>query len=100
MADTPKKPHKSLNREGFTPSYQAYHEVYITKNMGYERNSDLIDFIDKHIADFKGKVENKHGIPTMLFERVQDASRFADALKEKLNIPKEHVSVKAQKFTR
>jgi hypothetical protein len=99
--DTPKKPaHQSLNREGFTPGYEAYHEVYVTKDLGYEMNSELRDFIEKHIAEFKGKTEEKHGIPIMLFERKQDAAKFAEQLSEKLNIHKEHISVKARKFTR
>ena len=92
--------HKGRLREGFTPSYEAFHEVYITKDLGSERNEDLIAFIDKHITDFKGKTEDKHGIPLMLFERKQDAHKFANELSARLNIHKEHITIKARKYTR
>ena len=105
--DTDKEQHKQYEpdhkwrpREGYTPDYKAFHEVYITKDLGSERNKDLIAFINKHISGFKGKTEDKHGIPLMLFERQQDAHNFANEISEKLNIPKEHISVKARKFTR
>jgi len=42
-------------------------------DLGSERNEDLVAFIGKHIAEFKGHTEDKHGIPLMLFERKQDA---------------------------
>jgi len=92
--------HKWRTRDGFTPSYKAFHEVYITKDLGPERNEDLIAFIEKHITEFKGKTEEKHGIPQMLFERKQDAQKFANELSARLNIQKEHITVKARKFTR
>ena len=92
--------HKWRLRDGFTPSYEAFHEVYITKDLGPERNEDLIAFIDKHITEFKGKTEDKHGIPLMLFERQQDAHKFANELSARLNIRKEHITVKARKYTR
>ena len=60
----------------------------------------MIAFIDKHIAEFNGKIENKHGIPLMLFERKQDAQRFADDISARLDIPQEHITVKAKKYTR
>jgi hypothetical protein len=101
MAEHPEKTvHKWRPREGFTPSYKAFHEVYITKDLGPERNEDLIAFIEKHITEFKGQTENKHGIPLMLFERQQDAHKFANELIARLNIQKEHVTVKARKYTR
>lgn len=92
--------HKWRPREGFTPTYKAFHEVYITKDLGSERNEELIAFIDKHIAEFKGMIETKHGIPLMLFERKQDAQNFANELSARLDIPKEHITVKAKKYTR
>ena len=92
--------HKWRPREGVTPSYKAFHEVYITKDLGPERNEDLIAFIEKHITEFKGQTENKHGIPLMLFERQQDAHKFANELITRLNVQKEHVTVKARKYTR
>jgi hypothetical protein len=36
----------------------------------------------------------------MLFERNQDAQAFVNELSEKFKIPKEHITIKAQKFTR
>jgi len=87
-------------KTGHTPSFRAYHEVYITKDLGSQRDQEVIAFIDKHIAEFKGKTEDKHGIPQMLFERSSDAHRFAKDLSAKLDIPREHIEVKAQKYTR
>jgi hypothetical protein len=92
--------HRWRLRDGFTPSYEASHEVYITKDLGPEREGDLIAFIDKHITEFKGKTEDKHGIPVMLFERQQDAHKFANELSARLNIRKEHITIKARKYTR
>ena len=92
--------HKWRPRDGFTPGYEAYHEVYITKDLGPERNEDLTAFIEKHITEFKGKTEDKHGIPLMLFEKQQDAHKFANELSARLNIRKEHITVKARKYTR
>src|SRR4030066_2585728 len=92
--------HKWRPRDGYTPSYEAFHEVYITKDLGPERNEDLKAFIEKHITEFKGKTEDKHGIPLMLFERQQDAQIFANELSAKLDIQKEHITVKARKYTR
>ena len=87
-------------REGFTPIDKALHEVHITKDLGPERNEELIAFTHKHITEFKGKTEDKHGIPLMLFEKKQDAQKFANELSARLNIHKEHVTVKARKYTR
>jgi len=87
-------------REGSTPGYKAYHEVYITKDLGPERNEELVAFIDKHITEFKGKTEDKHSIPLMLFERKQNAQKFANELSARLDIHKEHITVKARKYSR
>ena len=92
--------HEWRPREGYTPSYKASHEVYITKDLGPERNEDLKAFIEKHITEFKGQTEDKHGIPLMLFERQQDAHKFANELSARLNIQKEHITIKARKYTR
>ena len=83
---------------GNSPGYRAFHEVYVTKDFGAERNGALVASINKHIIDFKGKTEDKHGIPQMLFERAQDAQEFANELHAKLNIPKEHITVKAREI--
>jgi len=81
-------------------THEALHEVYITKDLGSERNEDLIAFIKKHITEFKGKAEERHGIPQMLFERKLGAERFANELSAHLNIEKEHITVKARKIKR
>jgi len=44
--------HKWRTQTGVTPSYKAFHEVYITKVLGSQRNQEVIAFIDKHIAEF------------------------------------------------
>ena len=99
--DQPERPSsKWRTKDGFTPGYRAFHEVYITKDFGSERNEELVAFIGKHITEYKGKTEDKHGIPLMLFERREDAHKFANELSAKLNIPKEHITVKARKYTR
>jgi hypothetical protein len=85
---------------GRSPKFRAYHEVSITKDLGSQRNEEIKTFVGLHIAEHKGKAEDKHGIPTMLFERQADAHKFANELVQKLNIPKEHIEVKAQKFNR
>jgi hypothetical protein len=92
--------HKWRTNDGVTPSYKAFKEVYITKDLGPQRNEELVAFIDRHIAEFKGHREDKHGIPLMLFERKQDAQTFANEVSTRLNIQKEHITVKARKFTR
>jgi hypothetical protein len=84
-----------LNRK-----HEALHEVCITKDLEPERNEDLIAFINKHIIEFRGKTEERHGIPQMLFGEKLDAQRFAKELSLRLNIQKEHITVKAEKFTR
>ena len=91
---------RQVHRVGNSPGYRAFHEVYITKGFGSERNEALVAFINKRITEFKGKTEDKHGIPQMLFERAQDAQEFADELHMKLNIPTEHITIKARKYAR
>ena len=95
-----RREHKWRTQDGVTPGYKAFHEVFITKDLGAQRNEEIIAFIGKHITEFKGHTEDKSGIPLMLFERNQDAQTFANELSAKLGIHKEHVSVKARKFTR
>jgi hypothetical protein len=92
--------HKWRTRDGLTPGYKAFLEVYVTKDLRSERNEELVAFIDEHIVEFKGHIEDKRGIPLMLFERPQDAQKFANELRAKLNIQKEHITVKARKYTR
>jgi hypothetical protein len=88
------------HEESAGPGARAFHEVYLTKDFGSQRNQEVVDFLDKHVAEYNGKIEEKHGIPRMLFEREQDAHKFASELSTKLNIPQEHITVKAKKFTR
>ena len=92
--------HKYRFQNGETPGYKAFHEVYVTKDLGSQRNEEIVTFISKHISEFKGHIEDKHGIPLMLFERKQDAQTFANELSVRLDIPKNHVTVKARKYTR
>jgi hypothetical protein len=92
--------HKWRSRDGFTPNYSAFHEVYVTKDLGAARYEDLTAFIGKHITEYKGKTEDKHGIPLMLFDRRQDAQKFANEISARLDIQKEHIAVKARKYTR
>jgi hypothetical protein len=92
--------HKWRSRDGYTPGYRAFHEVYITRDLDPQRTEELMAFIDKHIADYKGKIEEKHGVPKMLFDNKQDARKFADKISAKINISKEHITVKARKYTR
>ncbi len=76
-------------------------EVTITKSLGEERRNELIAFINARIAEFNGKTEDKtsgkHGIPLMIFDRQQDAHRFADEISKRLDFPREHIEVKARK---
>jgi hypothetical protein len=77
---------------------QAYHEVKITKDLrSKERTQDLIAFVNEHIKEYKGKLEENHPIPTMLFEEQDHAHLFANQLSKRLNIPREHITVKAQR---
>ena len=104
MAEQQKKMIEHLEGEehgiGGSSGYRAYHEVHVTKDLGAERNQEVKAFIEKNIAEYNGKIEDKHGIPLMLFERKQDAQKFANDLGARLDIPQEHITVKAQKFTR
>jgi hypothetical protein len=74
------------------------HVVRITKNLGEETRKEIVAFINKHIAEYKGKTEDRtegrHGIPMMVFEKQQDAHAFANELSKKLDFPKEHIEVK------
>ena len=97
---TQERINKWRTHDGATPGYRAFHEVYITKDLGSKRNKEVVDFISKHISAFKGHTEDKHGIPLMLFDRSQDAHNFANEISARLDIQKEHITVKARKFTR
>lgn len=92
--------HKYRIQKGETPGYRAFHEVRITRDLGSIKDAEAAAFVEKHITEYKGHTEEKHGIPIMLFERKPDAQKFANILVEELKIPGEHISIKAQKFTR
>ena len=80
--------------------HQSYHEVKITKDLrSKERTQDLIAFINEHIKEYKGKTEASHPIPVMLFEEQDHAHAFANELSKRLNIPREHITVKAERHT-
>jgi hypothetical protein len=81
-----------------SPGRQSYHEVKITKDLrSKERTEDLIAFINEHITEYKGKTEESYPIPIMLFDKEDHAHIFANQLSKRLNIPREHITVKAQK---
>ena len=92
--------HKYRKQNGETPKYKAFHEVHITKDLGSKKNKEIAVFVNGHIAEEKGHTEDKYGVPVMLFERKQDAQKFANKLSDTFQIEKEHISIKAQKFTR
>ena len=77
------------------------HVVSITKNLGEERRNEIVAYIGAHIAEHKGKTEDRtagrHGIPMMIFERQQDAHTFANDMSQSLNFPREHISVTPRK---
>jgi len=76
---------------------QSYHEVHVTKDLrSKERTEALVAFIGKHIADFKGFTGEAFPVPKMLFERSDLAHSFANELSKRLDIPREHIEVKAQ----
>ncbi len=95
-----RKEHKWRSPNEITQDYRSLQEVRITRDLGSLRHQEIIDFINKHIAEFNGYKEESHGIPLMLFERKEDAHKFADELRKKLDIQKEHIEVKASKFKR
>jgi hypothetical protein len=77
---------------------QSYHEVKVTKDLrSKERTENLVAFINKHITEYKGKTEESYPIPIMLFEEKDHAHIFANLLSKRLDIPREHITVKAQK---
>jgi hypothetical protein len=92
--------HKYRTQDGETPGYKAFHEIHVATDLESERNEELVAFIDKHISEFKGHIEDKNDIPLMLFNRKQDAQIFAKELSAKLKIKKEPITVKARKYTR
>ena len=77
--------------------YKALMRVQITHELSPITHYKLRNFIAKHIAEFGGRWEDDSPVPIMLFERSADASRFADELSRKLNIQRQHISVKAWK---
>jgi hypothetical protein len=77
---------------------QSYHEVRVTKDLrSKERTERLVEFINKNIKEYKGKTEEGYPIPIMLFEEKDHAHLFANQLSKHLDIPREHITVKAQR---
>jgi hypothetical protein len=75
------------------------HIVKITKNLGEKSRDDVVRFIDKKLAEFKGTqdggaTEGTHGIPLLVFKTSKDAHLFVSALSQSTNFPKEHIEVK------
>ena len=88
---------KTRDSEYTTDHFKALHEVHVTGNLARANRAEVRDFIEKRIAEFGGHWQDDSPTPTMLFERPADAERFADELSLKLNIPRQHISVKASK---
>lgn len=77
---------------------QSYHEVRITKDLrSKERTQELVAYINEHIKEYKGKTEDAYPIPIMIFDEQGDAHMFANQLAKHLDIPREHITVKAQR---
>jgi hypothetical protein len=93
MRDSQDKP----QGEGSVPGFRAFHEVYVTKDLGPEKNVQLANFVNKYIAEFKGSPESGDGIPKMLFERRQDAQIFANHVSARLQIRKQDINIRAMK---
>jgi hypothetical protein len=86
-------------------SDREQHVVRITKNMGEERRDDIMAFINKKLAEYKGTTggdatEDTHGIPLLVFEKPGDAHLFANALSKATQYPREHIEVKPRGGTR
>jgi hypothetical protein len=80
-------------------SDREQHVVRITKNIGEERRDDIVAFINKHLAEYKGTqdggaTESSHGIPVLVFKKPGDAHVFANELSKATNYPREHIEVK------
>lgn len=86
-------------------SDREQHVVRITKNLGEERRNDVVAFINKKLAEYKGiqdggATEDTHGIPLMVFNTSKDAHVFANALSQHTDYPREHIEVKPRGGTR
>jgi|GEM_PF-2963264 len=80
-------------------SEREQHVVRITKNLGEERRDDVVAFINKKLAEYKGTqsggaTEDTHGIPLLVFNTSKDAHVFANELSKATNYPREHIEVK------
>ena len=75
------------------------HVVHINKDLGYQREGEIREFVEKHLKEYGGHTLERyqHGISLLLFDREQDASKFANDMSKKLNIPREHITVRAEK---
>ena len=80
-------------------SDREQHVVRITKNIGEEHRDDVMAFINKKLAEYKGTTgggatEDTHGIPLLVFKTSKDAHVFANALSQSTQYPREHIEVK------
>jgi len=80
-------------------SDREQHVVRITKNLGEERRNEVMAFIDKKLAEYKGTADggatgDTHGVPLMVFETSKAAYVFADELSKHTKYPREHIEVK------
>ena len=80
-------------------SDREQHVVRITKNLGEERRNEVMAFIDKKLAEYKGTAdggatEDTHGIPLLVFNTPKDAHLFANELSKETNYPREHIEIK------
>ncbi len=76
---------------------KALQEVRISENLNRASKDKVRDFIEKRIAEFGGRWQDDSPLPTMIFERPADADRFAKEINLRLNIPSQHIAVRAWK---
>jgi hypothetical protein len=88
---------KTSETDYTTDHFKALHEVHMTGNLERANRAEARDFIQKRIGEFGGRWQDDSPMPTMLFDRPADAERFADELSQKLNIPRQHIAVRASK---
>ncbi len=75
------------------------HIVKITKNNGEKDRDQLVAFIKKHLAEYKGMqdggaTEGSHGVPILIFKTSGEAHVFANEMSKATNYPREHIEVK------
>ena len=86
-------------------SDREQHIVRITKNLGERSRDEVVAFIHKKLAEYKGTLdggatEDTHGIPLLVFNTSKDAHVFASALSKATQYPREHIEVKPRGTSR